>query len=314
MSAIRADAASPYRAAPEIGSAQAVRPIVVTVSGLAMANIAVGSITYADILKLWKKLFPHTPPNEKLIQKLLDDMRAELSRLTRMCRSRAPNYVETEMREAAQRNGLNVEIVDFPWTRDPRDTDPTVEQFEEKLLALRDSPETRGRPLYIVTHSWGSILIHEALVRLERKGQTVEVQRLVSMGSPLTPRNLFVWMFVKLYDWQEHLQSHISRPLGVRRWANLYADMDPFSNSIALADENVRVDLPAVPYLERLKALLSSDDPKAVRQDIASLRDAGEWHFSYLHGFKTTLHTLHERVSWDILQEDVDHVLPTASN
>jgi len=314
VSAIKSDAASLDLAAPPVGSGRAVRPVVVTVSGLAMGNIAVGSITYDAILKLWKRLFPHKAPNDKLIRQVLQQMREALNRLKRGSVSRAPNYVETEIREAARRSALDVEIVDFPWTRDPRDTDPTVERFEEKLLALRDSPQTGGRPLYIVTHSWGSILIHEALVRLERKGQIVEVQRLVSMGSPLTPRNLFVWLYIRLYDWQEHLEAHIAKPQGVRQWENLYADLDPFSDPIAAADENFRVDAPAASYLDRLKAMLSSGDKEAVRKDIAALRDAGQWHFAYLMGFQATLHSLHERVSWDILQAEAERVLPPASN
>jgi len=278
-----------------------------------MGDISIGNVTFSQILAIWRKLFPNQPPDEKLIRERLAKLQDEMRLPTHKGEKRPPNYVEIAMREAARRNGLDIEIVDFPWSRDPDDTEQAVVGFEQQLRALQSSPAARGRPLYIVAHSWGTVLIHEALMRLAEKGQAVEVQRFVSLGSPLVPSRIFIWIFKKIQNWEAHLQRNVSKPKGVRQWTNLWAGWDPYSNSIEAAEQNIRVDLPAVPYEARLKALLHTPKAKASRKDLGLLRKSGYWHFSYLLGFKVKLAALQEEISWDILQKYLTDMLPVSS-
>jgi pimeloyl-ACP methyl ester carboxylesterase len=300
-------------AAPAIGQAQAIQPLVITVSGLEMGDINIGSISVGQILALWRKLFPNQPADEKLIRARLAQLQEEMRLPSNKGEKRPSNYVETAMREAAKRNGYDIDIVDFEWSRDPDDTQQTVARFVKQLQALQKSPAARGRPLYIVAHSWGTVLMHEALVRLAEKGETVEVQRFVSLGSPLVPSRIFIWIFKKLQNWESHLQRNVSKPKGVRQWTNLWAGWDPYSNAIEAADQNIRVDLPAAPYEARLKALLHTPKKKIARKDLGRLRQSGRWHFSYLLGFKVELASLQEGISLDILQERLADVLPLSS-
>jgi pimeloyl-ACP methyl ester carboxylesterase len=178
---------------------------------------------------------------------------------------------------------------------------------------MRDDERTKGRPLYIVAHSWGTVLIHDALLRLDRKGETIEVRRLVTLGSPLVPHRLFVRLFKDFHDLANRLQRRITRPAGVREWVNLWAQWDPYSNAIAAADRNIQVDLQAQPYAARIKTMIPTSGKDAVERDLHALRNAGDWHESYRRGFRAVLGTIGENVSWDILQQNLLEVLPAKS-
>ncbi len=310
LSELRADIASPAgRAAFPIGPARAVRPVVVAVSGLAMDDIGLCGVELRDIVKIWKELFPNQPPDVARISRALAALQDTL-RDAGGDKPRPQDYLAESLREAAQKYRLDVEIVDFPWSRDPKDSDRAADEFTRRLLALRDGPATRGQPLYIVAHSWGGVLIHEALMRLERQGRPVVVERLVTLGAPLVPDKLWLRIFKKIGGGEAHLQSRVAKPRGVRRWVNFWADFDPVSNSVSAADENVRVDLPARPYEFRLQALLDTPARRAARKDLALLRSAGLWHFSYLDGFQAEFPALHESVFWNIPEMELPIALP----
>jgi len=312
LAEIREAASSPGRAAPPIASVRAIRPIVVTVSGLEMGGISVGAVTLSDVLRISREMLPRRALEEESVRRRLAEWRSVVQGAGSGGAGRAANYVELRLREAAQAHALDVEIVNFHWSRAALDTGRTVSEFERRLLALRDDALTRGRPLHIVAHSWGGVLIYEALTRLERSGRAVDVQTFVSLGSPLVPRKVFVEAFKGIYDLRQHLRHRVVKPRGVRVWVNLWAELDPYSSPIPAADENIRVDTRAVPYLERLRAL-STARPAAVRRDIAALRNPGDWHFSYLLGFRATLRTLRERVWWDIFEDNLRRILPACA-
>jgi hypothetical protein len=157
VSAIKEDAFSAAeRAAPAVGQPRAIEPLVIAVSGLEMGDISIGNLTLGQILAVWRKLFPDQPPDEKEIRDRLDDIQSRIGfPKNKEAEERRPSrYVADVMAEAARRNGLELEIVDFEWSRNPKDTDESVAEFEKKLLALQSSPAARGRPIFIVAHSW----------------------------------------------------------------------------------------------------------------------------------------------------------------
>jgi hypothetical protein len=157
------------------------------------------------------------------------------------------------------------------------------------------------------------VLIHDALVRLDGKGQTIEVRRLVTLGSPLVPHRLFVRLFKDFHNLVDRLQRRVTRPAGVRQWVNLWAQWDPYSDPIALADANIQVDLQAQPYVKKLAGMIPVAGCAAVKRDLKALENSGNWHESYGQGFRASLRTLGESVSWDILQENLAEVLPAKS-
>lgn len=311
LASIKEDAASPAgRAAAPAVRPRLVKPIVIAVSGLDMRNVGFAGIEFKDILKIWHEIFPgQTPPSEAELRARLAELRGAMQIAEETSR-RPQNYLETSLRESAQRNHLDLDVINFPWSRDPDDTERTVAGFEASLLALRDDPATRGQPLCIVAHSWGTVLMHEALMRLQQKGQVVAVQRFVTLGSPLVPHRLWTWLFRKICNGEDHLQRRIAKPQGVRRWVNLWAELDPYSNSIVAADENVRVDWQVLPYEGLLKALLATPKRKEAKKDLALLRNSGRWHFSYCDGFHAVLNSLGRTMDWDVPQKELGRILP----
>jgi hypothetical protein len=292
---------------------QALKPVVVTVSGMEEDKLG-RVIELGQILRVWHWLFPgQKPPDEEEVGRRLSGICAENPAAAAPQSRKPENYLQLDLEKAAQRNGLDVDVVNFYWSRDPKETGRTVEMFERELLALRDDERTRGRPLYIVAHSWGTVLIHDALLRLDEQGQTIVVRRLVTLGSPLVPRRLFVRLFKDFHDLVDRLQHRVTRPAGVRQWVNLWAQWDPYSEPIALADANIQVDLQAQPYEAKLKALVPAVGAAAVKSDLKALEDSAQWHESYRRGFRASLRTLGEDVSWDILQQNLPEVLPSRS-
>ena len=208
LSGIKSDLAAHPEQVPAVGAVKAIRPVVVTVSGMEMAKIGIG-IEYGYILKVWHWLFPDDKPDEEAIAERLKELYAEAGSVETQAARKPENYLELDIKKAAEKNGLDLAVVNFRWSRDPKETAPTIESFEKDLLAVRDGEDTRGRPLYIVAHSWGTVLIHEALVRLERRGEPIQVQHLVTLGSPLVPHRLFVRLFKRYHDRVDRLQRRI---------------------------------------------------------------------------------------------------------
>jgi hypothetical protein len=294
---------------PPVPEGLAVRPIVVTVGGIRFEEVGIG-LEVRHIQELIHRLFPGTDISSEFVLERLEALRGNGA--ARQAKVPIPeNYMETDLRSAALRNGIDCEIVHFSWSQDPEDTAKVVREFKTKLAALGARAAAEGRPLHIAAHSWGSVLMHEALIELEREGRPVAVRRFVSMGSPLVPHNLLTGIVRGIEGALGRLQKRVEKPKRVYRWVNLWAEYDIFSGPIAAADENIRVDEAALSYDRRLVALLASaPDQKAVKKDLKTLRDAHAWHESYHYGIYADLPTLGETVAWEVLQDRVKDILP----
>jgi hypothetical protein len=316
LATIKEDAASPASSVPPAGPARAVRPIVITVSGLDWHNVGILGIKVKYLIKIWTELFPGQPhPSEKELIARMSELEPDEADpadedALRAQEQKAQDYLAIALRDSAQKNHLDLDVIDFPWSYDPLYTNGAISNFETKLLALRDDPTTCGQPLYIVAHSWGTVLMYEALTRLQRKGQVIEVQRFVTLGSPLVPHKLWTLVFKEISDIEHHLQRRVTKPKGVRKWINLWADHDYFSNSVSAADENIRVDQDAKPFEDELKPLLKSPQHKAAKHDLSVLHNSRKWHASYWFGFQAALNSLGQTVDWDIPQKDLSLILP----
>ena len=303
---IRQDQLSVPGAVP---GSRAVRPVIITVSGLALDEIGYG-LEFKHIKELWQWLFPGKNVDDQVIREKLEEYHALYDNAPAAKSKKPQNYLELDMREAVQKYGLDVEVVNFDWSRDPEDSEQATAEFQKKLLELSSAEGAAGRPIYIIAHSWGTVLMHDALNNLDQQGKPVQVRRLVTMGSPIVPSSFFVWVFKEIEDIKERLQKTVRRPAGVENWSNLWAGYDSFSGVIDVADMNVRVDMGALPYARRLEALLKTDQKKQAQADLEVLGRSTDWHESYRCAFTTELKSLGEAVRWDVLQENLGQVLP----
>lgn len=289
------------------------KPIVLAISGVHPGEIGRG-LEFRHILSLWKWLFPGQEPDQKLIMGELEKLHIELA-------ESAPeaypedheNYVESSMRGAIERHKLDIDLEGFDWSRDPGDTAISTARLVQTLKELH--ARAGGRPVHLVTHSWGTVLAHEALFKLENAGTPMPIERMITMGSPLVPVVLILRILGNLDRLRERLQSRVFRPDGIAHWVNLYSENDPFSGEIFAADENIRVDGRVDAYEALLLARLAAGAPRAkVNADLKALKSGLKWHLAYTGSFEAKLEVLQEDLSWPIREENLGAMLPPRIN
>ncbi len=289
-------------------SAQA--PVIVAISGLSFGEIGWGPLEMKYFLKLAKVLLPKKHCDEKAFNSSFDAYNSQFDRLKTVAespevqqeesagleeplltRASVTNYVADKVKRALPA-GSNVTIARFNWSRDPEDTETIVAKFVPQLAKVYD--ENPGRPIYILAHSWGTVIMHEVLHRLEAIRPDVKIDKFITIGSPLMPGNSVVDLFDKLEISKEDLRAAVSKPGNVRYWHNVWASRDMFSNSIAAADSNVQVDNGAgvEDAAYELKTSLFTADILQLRRDFVVLESVRKWHMSYLFGFKADLKSI----------------------
>ncbi len=290
-----------------------VPPVVVTVSGMRMGEIDIG-IKIKYILMVWNWIFPDRRMDPDYVAEQIKRMDAEEREIGIEEAPSTPNDVELSLRVAAAAQKIDLEVINFAWDQAPGDSDKTIELFKAQLLAAYQHSRERGAPLYIVAHSWGTVLMHDVLQRLEKEHSPVQVDRFVTMGSPLVPQAWFVRLFKDIENIKEGLQRRVSKPKNVKCWVNLWASLDPYSSDITVADQNLQVDTQALPYIQKLLALQPTfPDPKMIKQDLKVFRSANSWHKSYYRKFKSVFKSLNQEVDWDVLHDQLGAVLPSQS-
>lgn len=301
--------------ASEAGSADALPgrrvqeapPIVATVPGIAPERLGVG-VELGQLEALWRWLFPGQAPDSKLLAADVSAMGAR-SAAADFAFMGPDDYLADAARAAGDRNRLTFEVANIPWSRDPSNTVAEVESVKAMLTNL--SRQAGGRPLYLVCHSWGSVLAHEALTRLAREGRPVRVRRFVTFGSTLQPSRVYTWLFKRYHQVTHGISWTVEKPEGVEVWLNFWAANDPYSGPIDVADLNVQVDTEVPPLIVRLKqAARAGASWNTVEKDLFSLTNAGRWHGSYFHGFKARLAALGLDVHWDTPQAVVGAITP----
>ncbi|PIP84428.1 MAG: hypothetical protein CO113_18475 [Elusimicrobia bacterium CG_4_9_14_3_um_filter_62_55] len=297
---------------PSVPANTVLRPIVLAISGVHPGELGVG-LEFRHLLAMWKWLFPDEEPDEKRLHAELDLLRMEMDALRPDGSVGDPgrNYIEESMREAATRRRLSVDVEGFSWSRDPGDSRDSGNRLRGTLSAL--GARAQGRPIYLVAHSWGTLLAHDALLQLAREGRPVAIERMVTMGSPLVPVNLVTRVFGRGGSIEEALQKRVAKPMGVARWINLYSIHDPYAGTVSAADKNIRVDSRVDAYEQRLTELLDAGaDPAAVGEDLKRLKNPFSWHSSYFGSFQAKLQLLGEDLRWPIFEEHADSILPRA--
>lgn len=287
---------------------RSVNPVIITVAGLNFGKIGWGPFEFSNFRKLIDYLFPK---NKSMSQ--IDDEQFEKFFLAEYSKylldqdikkpeeRRLPDdYLEAKVRELSNYNS-DIVIIPFNWSRDPGDTKQTIPVFIEKL---KEVYKTYGgkRPIIIVAHSWGSVLMHESLNRLAEKDNSAYFDKLITLGSPLVPSNFIVNLFLKLEIKKEDLLKKIQKPKNVGIWKNLWAERDLYSNTIDKADVNIQVDKDVEKLEPTLLDLILHN--KLLRSiatnDFLKFRDIKAWHWSYMYDYDAYLQSINKEIKVEV--------------
>ena len=298
-----------------VTAANGLDPVVLTVSGLSFGEIGWGPLELKHFLRLIKMFLPDKNINEEdMVNGLvafnkdyffLEDAEdakamAELSATHRL----PDNYLEAKLKEIPGYENHDVVITTFTWTRDPGDTEKTVPELEKKIIEVYDSYKDSGRPIYILAHSWGSVLTHEALHRVGRYRPDVRIDKLITAGSPLVPANFVVELFIKYEVKKEHLEKAVTKPALVKTWKNFWAKRDAYSNAIPAADFNLQADFEVENVEPTLINLILHSKPlkKEAKRDLFKIRDLKAWHGAYFFDYKASLLSINKEISVTFFQ------------
>lgn len=208
------------------------------------------------------------------------------------------NYLEQKLKEIPGYDQHDVVIVPFAWSRDPGNTEIVIPELQARIAEVYDTYRGSGRPIYILAHSWGSVLTHTALHRLHRERPEVRVDKLITAGSPLVPANFVVKLFMKVERIKEGLEKKVRKPANVGVWNNLWAMRDAYSNAIPAADNNFQADAEVENVEPTLIDIILHKKPlrKEARKDLFKIRDIKAWHGAYFFDYQASLKSIQKEI------------------
>ncbi len=284
---------------------KSVNPVIITVAGLNFGEIGWGPFEFKNFKKLIALFFPKKSMDEAAFEEefykeyadyFAGELPSENGRSIRL----PDNYLEQKIKELPAYNPEMV-IIPFAWSREPSDTEKTVPEFENKLKQIY-AVYGGKKPIFIIAHSWGSVLMHETLHRLEKSAPNVKIDKLVTMGSPLVPSNFVVKLFMKIEVSKEDLLKKVTHPSNLKYWKNIWAERDMYSNAIPAADYNIQVDA-RVEKLEPtlLDIILHNKELRPVaKTDFLTLRDIKAWHSAYIFDYKAYLKSVNKEIALEV--------------
>ncbi|MEI7481922.1 MAG: hypothetical protein WCK75_06195 [Elusimicrobiota bacterium] len=308
---------TPVPAKPET----ALTPVVVTVPGIKFNKIGWGPLNIIGLNNFLASFFKSRDPLEKQAVEITfgeaewqDEMhtQAETDAETLEADPLTANYLELKLMAMPEYAAHKPTIIPFAWSMDPADTASTIPALADSLAKIYDTYKNTGRPIFIFAHSWGTVLSHEALHRLEKTRPDIRIDKFITTGSPLVPGNLFMKMFVNMEKIKEGLLKKISKPANVRYWNNIWSSRDVFANAIPAADNNLQIDAPIGAVEPVLINLILRDKRLApqARIDLLNVRHVVIWHRSYFSDFKVTLKSINKDIDLRVFRPVVaSHVL-----
>lgn len=129
---------------------------------------------------------------------------------------------------------------DFTWSGAPRESREAVDQLSSSIRTLDAEAKESGRPFVIVSHSWGTVLTAETLWEMADNGEDVNVDQLVTMGSPLG--GPFYGVMIDSVIPDSRFREKPQRARSIRKWYNYYSKRDPISHRLGLADADINID------------------------------------------------------------------------
>ncbi len=283
IAAIAVPEASPSRAAG--------RPVVITIVGVDFTEVGIGKLEIAYFKDIIEHYTGHHALDATLFDEKMEAVRADIA--GNDAYKRLPdNYLDSRL--AALLPQGQYTIAPIRWSRDPDESAQALPLVEAEIKRVFKAAKAEGRPVYLVAHSWGTILTHTALHRLAKSSPEVRIDKLVTLGSPLVPSSWWLEIFLKYQIKEGQLQSYVAKPANVDEWLNLWAYNDFFSNTIKAADRNVLVDGETKTIETQVKKAAELDHslrPEALR-DLFFLKSIKSWHFAYIFDFQVFLKTL----------------------
>lgn len=274
------------------------RPVVISIVGVDFAEIGLGKLELA----YFRKIIDHFKPGKDLDENLFSAGIAGVGKDIAMHEAylqqaggRLPDdYLDARLAEVLP--GGKYELVPLRWSRDPDESAATLPLIEAEIKRVFAAAKAEGRPVYLVAHSWGTVLAHTALHRLAVSSPEVRVDKLITLGSPLVPGHWWLELFLKLEINAGQLQQYVAKPPNTGWWVNLWARNDFFSNEIKAADSNLLEDDWTLKLEARVKRAAELDHSlrdEALR-DLFFLKSLRSWHFAYIYDFRIYLRTIEE--------------------
>ncbi len=292
-------------------------PVIITVPGLKFGEIGWGSLEIRNVLRLVQFFFPGKEISEADIvngfvafnpRYFFQEDDKEGDGLTASDLDRLPeDYLELKLKEIPGYDSHNIVIHPFSWSRDPGDTKRTVPQLQALITGVYDTYKDSGRPIYILAHSWGSVLSHTALHRVGSARPDVRIEKFITAGSPLVPGNIVTKLFMRLEVLKGRLQRRVTKPRMVGTWRNFWAARDAYSNAIPAADSNYQADA-KVENLEPLLLQLILHNKllkKQAGRDLFKLRDIKAWHGSYFFDYEASLKSISKEIAVDVFKPEL---------
>jgi len=281
-------------------------PVVITVPGLKYSQLDIKALIVPILRDLFEAVFKK--------QKLTDRQSFEANFQNYLSRNEAAlaedpaagatrelpnNYLEARLQQLPEYAENAFTIIPFPWSRNPDDSASVVPGFVDKLAQVYDTYKDTGRPIYILAHSWGSVLMHDAMHRLEKTRPDVRIDRFITTGSPLTPSYKVIRSYVDVESRNEGLTTIVSKPSIVREWVNIWSSRDILSNTIPFADSNTQTDASVENLEPKLIRLILTKPSESVQagKDLTKLRNFIPWHKCYIYDFNAVIDSLKKTVS-----------------
>ena len=289
-------------AAPRCG----LPPVVITVPGLKYSKLDIKALAVPILRDLFESVFKKQKLTDRKsfeasFQEYLSQNEASFGEdaAAGAVRELPDNYLEARLQQMPEYASNAFTIVPFPWSRDPDDSAAVVPGFVGKLAQVYDTYKDSGRPIYILAHSWGSLLMHEAMHRLEKTRPDVRIDRFITTGSPLTPAYEVIRSYVSVESKNEGLITAVSKPSIVREWVNIWSSRDILSNAIKAADSNTQTDASVENLEPKLIRIILTKPSESIQagKDLTKLRNFIPWHKSYMYDFNASIDTLKKTVS-----------------
>ncbi len=288
-------------------------PVVITVAGLKFGEVGVGPFNIYTLQKLFNLIFAgHTPSDRRTLEKAFNDFPRLYSEVSSReasgdIRELPDNYLEARLQELPEYTAAPFTIIPFLWSRDPADSHIMVPAFAAQLATVYDTYKTTGRPIYILTHSWGSVLMHDAMHKLAKTRPDVKIDKFITTGSPLSPGNAFTAQFMAIERRKEGLMTEVSKPAMARSWINIWAVRDAISNAIPAADKNTQVDVSLEKVEpELIKIILAYPLLRdQACKDLIKVRNMNAWHKAYIYDFTAVLDSLKEDINLPVFHKVV---------
>ncbi len=286
--------------------------VVLSVCGLNFRAIGVGGFQVDMVVWLYHRLFPDKRLDAKTVYKIsqaVQALSAHGGTPDVFVLDRPDDYLETILRDKLAGAGKKVLVVPMPWTRNPQKSEAAIADFKVWMARVYEAARKNGKPVYVVAHSWGSLLMYETLEGLAKEGSPIRVDKFVTLGSPLVPSQWWVKLFVKIEEHFQGLEQSVVKPVNVCTWLNFWAQRDRFSNSIPAADGgNFRVDAPADSFARMIFRALFSPVfaiEELAAKDWSALNSIGPWHEAYMFDYHQFFPSIGRRADIEVFGRDI---------